>query len=117
MYNECLLYPCDFCRHHKMHGGESEVWVVETDIFGYTKLPVECFRYSSISESEREKANERMSHVHVRGTASLREGSLLMSSMPVDILPCERNWLIKRLIKRELDKDAEFLEKLRAFRG
>jgi hypothetical protein len=111
MYNECLSFPWDYCRQHKMNGGESEVWVVETDIFGYTKLPVECFKYSSIPESARKDANERMQHEWIRNVAPVREGSLIKSALPNIPLLCKRTKRIERLIQREIDKDEEFWEK------
>jgi hypothetical protein len=115
MYNDCLTYPNEFCDFYKQHGGESEVWVVEKDIFGYIKVPVDCFVYFSIPEAEQEKAHERNIQDH-SSVAPVREGSLIKSSLPVEVLPCESNWLLTRLIKRELDKDAKVWENARALR-
>ncbi len=117
MYNECLSYPSEFCDYYKQHGGESEVWVLETDIFGYTKLPAESFVYSSIPEKERDEAIEKRKLNPYKNVAWNREGSLIMSSMPYIIPPCKKTKRIERLIKREIDKDIEFREKVKALRG
>ena len=109
-YFECLHHPEETCAHN-IHGGESEVWVAEKDIFGYTKLEASCFKYESIPEEEKAKAKSKIGSFQYDVVAEHKEGSLTFSQMLNKFVrrPCESNWVIERLIKKEKKKNEEIL--------
>lgn len=103
MYNECLYHPPETCAH-LTHGGESEVWVVETNVFGYTKLPVSCFMYENIPSDDRRDAEKRKSEFIYRKRPKEYNSGSLFSSQMIDILPCKGNRIVELLIERDQEK-------------
>ncbi len=104
MYNECLYHPESTCAN-RIHGGESEVWVVESNMFGYTKLSAKCFVYKNIPPCEEEKARiEKETYTHNK-RAEHKEGSV-MSSQMINYLsfPCACNKIAEHFVKKEKRK-------------
>lgn len=105
MYNECLYHPPGVCAYLQ-HGGESEVWVVEKDVFGYTKLPQTCFKYEEIPEEVLREAKGKQSEFSYNKRAKIQEGSLFSCSA-LRILPCEQSRIMNYFIKKEVGKISE----------
>ena len=103
MYNECLHHPQGVCAYN-MHGGESEVWVVEKNIFGYTKLERECFKYEKIPDDELNVAKKRQGEFLYNKHSSVPDGSLF-SSCSLACLPCHNSQFVQWLVEKEHKKN------------
>lgn len=102
MYNTCLYHPSNVCAY-QIHGGESEVWVVEKNVFGYTKLPKECFWYERVPKKDMVDARNKQDEFSYNKVAKCKRGSLCSSTL-YPVLPCKRNWLINALVSRQAKK-------------
>lgn len=111
MYNTCLYHPSNVCAY-QIHGGESEVWVVEKNVFGYTKLPKECFRYGCVPKKDMVDARNKQDEFSYNKVAKCKRGSLCSSTL-YPVLPCKRNWLINALVSRQAKKIEKSRQKLR----
>ncbi len=108
---DCLFHPSNTCAS-SMHGGESEVWVLEKNIFGYSRLEANCFKISAIPESDMEEAKKRINKGFFKHckVAEYSKGSLLSSQVEKGFLPCEGNWIIRKLIEREKNKNEKITD-------
>lgn len=112
MYFDCLYHPNSTCAY-RSHGGENEVLVVEKSIFGYTRLPAKDFIIYNNTIPSDELAKAKMVQpqykriTHNNRVESISNESLMKAE--IGFKPCEGNWLIKTLIKREVKKTEELL--------
>ena len=108
---DCLFHPLDTCAN-KMNGGENEVWVLEKNIFGYSKLEANCFKIKDIPEDDMKKARRRIKNGPLKlcTVAEHRSGSLLSSQIEEGFLPCEGNWIIRKLIEQEKKKNEKLTD-------
>ncbi len=108
LHFDCLYHPPYTCAS-SMHGGEYEVWVLEKNIFGYTRQEANCFKIKAIPVMDKEKAEKRIKEGPFmrRTVADYKEGSLLSSQIEEGFLPCQGNWIIRKLIELEKTKNEE----------
>ena len=110
MYNECLYHPPETCAY-QMHGGESEVWVVEKNIFGYTEAPADCFKYEGIPARDKCNAETDKSKYrnHNKVAEEYEKGSLMNSQEALVERPCMRNPIVKWIVEKQNKKNIEYL--------
>lgn len=98
LWYDSLVEPGNDCDYQYVDG-EYEVWVLEDDLFGETRIPVECFNYESL--------NDELLYRDLYLGSNYVNDQPLLSQNKDSPRPCELNWYTKLIIRhnKKLIKD------------
>lgn len=100
-YDNYILDPDGKCENG-VHGGESEVWVLNDDIFGEIVLDRECFSFDEIPKDEITRAEKYEVQNHFK--PEIITDGRISNYGELSPRPCEWDWITKKIIERNKRK-------------